>query len=86
MKKQLTNAITKKVFTLLVVLGTLGVVSEKSYALPDKPAKVTKAADISYKGLKDKMLVFKVDYKNEVAEPFQLMIRNDQNEVLYFNK
>lgn len=83
MKKQVTNAIKKKVFTLLVAFVMVFCSSVKLYALPDRPSSNTKAAEISYKGLQDKLLVFKVDFKNESAQPFELVIKNDFNEIIY---
>jgi hypothetical protein len=83
MKKQLSNSIQKKAFTFLAAF-TLFFSSYATYAAsPDSASKDAKASYVSYKGLKDDFLVFKVDYKNELGEPFQLVIRNGQNEVLY---
>jgi len=86
MKKQLTNAIQKKVFTLLVAFVIVFSSTVTSYALPDRPSKVAKNAEISYKGLQDKSLVFKVDYKNESAQPFELVIKNEFNDIIFAKK
>ena len=82
MKKQLTKAISKKVFTFLFVVVISCTMSQSVYALPDTLA-ISKGAEITYKGLSDKNLVFSVNYKNELAEPFELLIKNDQNEIIY---
>ncbi len=83
MKKRFMNSIKKKVVTFslafILILGS----SAKTFAALDQPASSEKSCDISYKGLRDSYLVFKVDYKNEVAQPFQLVIKNEQNDVLY---
>lgn len=86
MKKQLTNAIEKKAFTLLLAFVTIFCSSVKSYALPDRPSNTAKSAEISYKGLQDKSLVFKVDFKNESAQLFELVIKNDFNDIIYSRK
>lgn len=84
MKKQLTKAISKKVFTLFFTAFVLCGGSQRSYALPDStPAK---GAEIVYKGLQDRKLVFIINYRNEAAETFQLIVKNDQNEILYFKE
>jgi hypothetical protein len=83
MKKQLINSIEKKVFTFLVTFVFIFGSYAKTYALPDRSASGDKISYITYTGLKDNYLVFKVDYKNELAQPFQLVIKNGQNEVLY---
>ncbi|MCW3106981.1 MAG: hypothetical protein JWQ09_1487 [Segetibacter sp.] len=84
MKKQLIKAISKKVFTLFFAAFILCATAQSSYALPDStPAK---AAEITYKGLQDSRLVFLVNYKNEQSETFQLIVRNEQNDILYFKQ
>jgi len=47
---------------------------------------VNKGAESSYKVLKDKNLVFKIDYKNELSEAFQVVIKNDHNDVIYLKQ
>lgn len=83
MKKQLVNSIEKKVITFSVALFLLFGSYAKTYANPFASASDDKSSYISYKGPKDDYLVFKVDYKNESAQPFQLIIKNEHNEVLY---
>lgn len=83
MTKQLINRIGKKVSVFLVALTLIFGSYATSYASPDGPTKDEKASYVTYNGLKDNFLVFKVDYKNESAQPFQLVIKNEQNEVLY---
>lgn len=83
MKKQLINSIQKKVFTLSVAFVLIFGSYAKTIASPVSDASDTKSSYISYKGLKGNYLVFKVDYKNESAQAFQLVIKNEQNEVLY---
>jgi len=86
MKKQFTTAIEKKAFTFLVALVILFSTAANSFALTNTVGNETKAAEITYTGLKDKGLVFKVDYKNESAESFQLLIKNDQNDIIFAKK
>lgn len=81
MKKQLFKAISKRVSTVVLAVLILTAASQKSFALPNVP--FSKSAEISYKGFKDNKLVFNVNYKNEFAQPFQLVIKNEQNEVIY---
>jgi len=83
MKKQLINSIEKKAFTFIVAFTLIFSSYATSFAAPAGRVKDEKSSYISYTGLKDDYLVFKVDYKNETAEPFQLVIKNEQNEVLY---
>jgi len=85
MKKQFTTAIEKKAFTFLVALVIL-FCTQTSFANSNWGENESKAAEITYAGLKDKGLVFKVDYKNELAESFQLIIKNGQNEILFAKK
>ncbi len=86
MKTQLTNAIKKKVFTLLVAFVLVFCSSIKLYALPDRPSALAKSVEVSYKGLQDKALVFKVGFKNEPAQPFLLIIKNEFNDVIFSKK
>ena len=81
MQKQFTSAIAKKAITLCAVFMILNAGSTRVYASNDRS--VVSPVEISYKGPKDKLLNFKVDYKNELGKPFQLVIKNEQNEVLY---
>jgi len=83
MKKQFSLAITKKVLTFSFALAVIFGTYAKSFAADNETANAAKSSYISYKGLKDNYLVFKVDYKNENAEPFQLVIKNEQSDVLY---
>lgn len=83
MKKQFINSIGKKVFTFAVSFLLIFGSYAKSFAAPSGPASDAKSAYISYKGLKDNYLVFKVDYENQLAQPFELVIKNEHNEVLY---
>lgn len=82
MKKQFINAIERKCFTLFASFVIVFCSFSRSYALPDRPTNVAKTAEISYKGLKDDALVFKVDFKNEAAQPFVLVIKNE-TDVIY---
>lgn len=87
MKKQLINSIEKKVFTFLVAFVLLFGSYAKTYASPERPDGDTKSSYITYNGLKDNYyLVFRVDYKNEGAQAFDLVIKNEQSEVLYSKK
>lgn len=86
MKKHLTNAIGKKVFTLLTASVILFGSASSSFALPERAANTIKAANIYYNGVKGQYVVFKVDYKNEQAEAFELVIKNEQNDILYSKK
>lgn len=82
MKKHFLSAIGKKAFTLAAFV-IIFCSSAKTYALSDTSAGVAKPSYITYQGLKDNYLVFKVDYKNELAKPFQLVIKNEHNDILY---
>jgi hypothetical protein len=82
MKKQSTNAISKKVFSLFLAASLLCASSQSLYANDT----ANKGAEISYKGLQDKNLVFNINYKNELAEAFELVIKNDHNEVIYLKQ
>ena len=86
MKKQFTTAIEKKAFTFLVALTILFCSTQKSFASANYSGSEVKTAEITYAGLKDKALVFKVDYKNEPAESFQLIIKNGQNDIIFAKK
>src|SRR5438067_3378458 len=83
MKKQLIKSIGKKALTFcaifLLIFGTYA----KGFSAPAGPENSEKSSYIKYQGPKDNYLVFKVDYANELAQPFQLVIQNDHNEVLY---
>ncbi len=81
MKKQSMHAISKKVFTVIIAAAISGVMAQSSYALPDKNS--AKGFDISYTGRHDKGLAFNVNYKNELSEPFELIVKNDQDQVIY---
>src|SRR5947209_8083617 len=81
MKKQSFKAISKKGVSLLLAAIILTAASQQSFALPNPVS--TKSAEISYKGLKDNKLAFSVNYKNELAQAFQLVIKNEQNEVIF---
>jgi len=83
MKKQLIHSIEKKVFTFAVAFALIFGSYSKTFAAPYEAATDVKSFYISYKGLKDNYLVFKVEYNNEAAQPFQLVIKNKQNDVLY---
>jgi len=83
MKKQLINSIEKKVFTFLVAFVFFFGSSAKIYASPKDPMSKGSSPYVTYAGLKDNSLVFKVDYKNELVQPFKLVIKNEVNEVLY---
>lgn len=86
MKKQLINSIEKKACTFLVAFVLLFSNYAKTYASPEHPGGDTKSSYITYNGLKDNYLVFKVDYENDLAQAFDLVIKNEQNEVLYNKK
>jgi hypothetical protein len=83
MKKQLINSIEKKVFTFLVAFVFFFGSYAKIYASPKYPMSKDSAPYFTYTGLRDNFLVFKVDYKNELVQPFKLVIKNEVNEVLY---
>ena len=83
MKKQLINSIEKKVFTFLVAFVFFFGSYAKIYASPKDPMSKGSSPYFTYTGLRDNFLVFKVDYKNELVQPFKLVIKNEVNEVLY---
>ncbi len=81
MKKQSSRSISKTVITLILAGIISGFTSQSVYALPDKiPGK---GVEVTYTGTRGKSLVFNVNYKNELSQPFDLTIRNDQNEIIY---
>ena len=82
MKKQTTNVIEKKAITLLLALVIVFSSSVNLYASPDRTG-TDQLEGITYKGLKDKSLVFKVKYDNELAKSFELIIKNEYNDILY---
>lgn len=86
MKKQLSNAIGKKVFTILTASVLFIMSASDASALTELSKKVNKPAEITYKGTKDNNLVLKVDYLNELAQPFELQIRNEYRELIYSKK
>jgi hypothetical protein len=84
MKKQSTKAISTKVFTFLLAVLVSCTFAQNTYALPDSTS--GKGVEVTFQGLRDKKLVFNVNYKNELAQPFQLTVRNDQDQVIYASK
>lgn len=86
MKKQSINAVSKKVFSfLLIVIVSVGI-SPLAFAATggsDKDSNKNKVVEITYQGAREKNLVFNVNYKNELAQPFQLTITNDHYQVIY---
>ena len=86
MKKQSFYAISKKVFSFLLALIITVGISQSGYAASgsaDKDSNKNKGVEITYQGARDKNLVFNVNYKNELSQPFQLIITNDQYQVIY---
>jgi hypothetical protein len=86
MKKQFAYSIQKKVFAFLVALVIVFSSSVSLYAVPNPRLPELKQAQVTYKGLQDKFLVFHVDYKNELAQDFILTIRDDHHQVLFSKK
>ncbi|MCW3079972.1 hypothetical protein [Segetibacter sp.] len=84
MKKQSTKAISTKVFTFLFAVLVSCTFAQKTYALPDSTT--VKGVEVTYQGLRDKKLVFIVNYKNDLSQPFQLTVRNDQDQIIYASK
>jgi hypothetical protein len=80
-KKQ---SISTKVFTFLFAVLVSCTFAQNTYAFPDSTS--GKGVEVTYQGLQDKKLVFHVNYKNELAQPFQLTIRNDQDQIIYATK
>lgn len=83
MKKQSAYPIQKKVFAVLASFVIIFCTNLKTYAFTDSNSTAAKLTAVSYQGLKDKLLVFKVDYKNDLSKPALLVIRGDANEILY---
>jgi hypothetical protein len=84
MKKQFINSITKKAVAFSLAFALILAGYSNSFASASGPVGETKAAYVTYKGLKDdNHLVFRIDYKNESEQPFQLVIKNDHGDVLY---
>ena len=84
MKKQSTAAISKRAVTLTLAAFLLLGFKSTASLLPDSTT--LKAPEIVYQGLQDKNLVFNVNYINETGEPFQLIVKNEENMVLYFKE
>lgn len=84
MKKQSTGVLSKRVITLTLAAFLILGSTQNLYALPDKPA--AKGAQIVYQGLQDNKLVFNVNFENELSQPFQLLVKNEENLVLYFKE
>jgi hypothetical protein len=80
MKKQLA----KTVSTLLVAAVVL--FNASVFAGPRRSSNNLQGVNISYSGLREKQLVFKVDYKNELAQPFQIIISNEFNDIIHNQK
>ena len=83
MKKQSANATGKMAIAVLASFVFLFSSYSKTYASKDSATNAAKFNAVTYQGLKDKSLVFKVDYKNEMAKPFQLVIKGEENETIY---
>ena len=86
MKKQSAVSIQKRAFTFLAALVIVISSSVDLYAHTEPKSSDLKQAQVTYKGLQDRFLVFHVDYKNELAQAFILTIRNEQSQVLYSKK
>src|SRR3978361_1280284 len=86
MEKQLTKTVQKKIFAFFVASLVFIGGAQSLSAMPDSTLNAVKGVEISYEGSKDKLLVFKVEYKNEISQDFQLIIRNDLNEIFYAKK
>ncbi|MCW3114068.1 MAG: hypothetical protein JWR18_2464 [Segetibacter sp.] len=84
MKKQLIKAISKRVFTLFFA-GFILCSGSQSVFAADESTK-SKGVEVTYQGLRDKKLVFNVNYKNELSQPFQLTIKNDQDQIIYIKQ
>ena len=78
--KNSTSPLAKNLLTLLLVIATT---ASTVHAYPGKGFSLDRPFEISYKGAQDKLLCFKIDFKNEMNQPFQLLIINEQKEVLY---
>lgn len=85
MKKQLSNAIGKKVFTLLAA-SVIALSAQQALALPEPATKVINAAEVTFKGVENNYLVFKLNYNNKAEQPFELQIKNEDGKVLYSKK
>lgn len=81
MKKQLIKPFSTRVFALFFAGFILFSGSQSVFAADDSTK--NKGAEITYQGLRDKKLVFNVNYKNEISQPFQLTIKNDQHQIIY---
>jgi hypothetical protein len=84
MKKQSTAAISKRAVTLTLAAFLLFGFTSNANVLPDSAT--PKGPEIAYQGLQDKNLVFNVNYNNETGEPSQLMVKNEENVILYFKE
>ena len=81
MKKQST--ISKSIWSFLIAFFVFGATTQQVFANPATNPIADKAAEITYKGLQENKLAFNVSYQNELAQKFQLIVKNDQNEVIY---
>ena len=84
MKMQSTHAISRKVFSLILAAVISGLMPQTVSAHPGKT--LGKGVEITYAGTRDKGVIFNVNYKNELSQPFQLTVRNEQNDVLYIEQ
>ena len=81
MKMQLKSTLVKGLLGFLVA----AMLSTTAFAGGNNPGSNANInpAKVSFTGAKNEMLQFKVEYKNELAQPFVLIIKNEMNEVIY---
>jgi hypothetical protein len=71
-------------FAALVILFGSPLTSKANGGGSKKVSSLTEAqVSVTYQGVSDNSLVFKVDYENSTAGKFWLIIRNDNGDVVY---
>ena len=83
MKKQSVIATGMKALAVLVCFVVVSCSYSNSFASGGSIETAVKFNAVTYEGSKDQSLVFKVDYKNELAQAFKLVIRGEANDVFY---
>jgi hypothetical protein len=70
--------------TAFVILFSSPLTSKANGGGSKKSSSLTEAqVSVTYQGISENSLVFKVDYENPTAEKFWLIIKNDNGDVVY---
>jgi hypothetical protein len=83
MTRQFLKEIKRKIFTLLALLIIICSGSSQLKAASGKTDNSKEEAQVVYKGVKNELLVFAIEYKNLSKENFAVEIKNDRNEIVY---